>query len=219
MKMQASSSAENGQTEKLRGYYRFHARIYGATRWAFLFGRREAVEQLGLVAGNRRRLLEIGCGTGHNLLLFARCFPQWNLTGVDISPEMLAVARKKLSKYLPQVRVAELPYGQKPLPIFIEKPQAILISYCLTMVNPGWEAIIRQAAEDLTAGGKIAVVDFHQSRVGWFRRWMRFNHVEMEGQLLPVLESTFSTVSLKKRSVYFGLWEYFVFVGEKKMAN
>ena len=41
------------------------------------------------------RILELGCGTG-NILVSLRAQPGVHLTGVDSSPSMLAVARKKL---------------------------------------------------------------------------------------------------------------------------
>ena len=45
-------------------FYRLHACIYDATRWAFLYGRRRAIDALALQPGNT--VLEIGCGTGLN---------------------------------------------------------------------------------------------------------------------------------------------------------
>ncbi len=205
----------NEQQEKMRGFYRFHARIYEATRWTFLFGRKEVVERLKLPMPNNLHLLEIGCGTGHNLKPLAEQHPNMKFTGIDVAPEMLEISKKMLAKFLNRTRLLELVYGQDLLPTTVEKPQIILISYCLTMVNPGWDDVIRQAAKDLQPGGKIAVVDFHRSRFSWFRRWMQFNHVRMDGQLLPVLEKNFKTVYKKVQPAYFGVWEYFVFVGEK----
>jgi ubiquinone/menaquinone biosynthesis C-methylase UbiE len=53
--------------ESLRGYYRLHSKIYDATRWSFLFGRHRLIE---LVASHKTptRILEVGCGTGTNLV-------------------------------------------------------------------------------------------------------------------------------------------------------
>ena len=75
--------------------YRFHAHIYDWTRWAFLFGRRRAVEALDVAPA--RRILEIGCGTGLNFsLLLERLDPDaGRLTGLDFSMDMLRKARKR----------------------------------------------------------------------------------------------------------------------------
>ena len=73
----------------LPGYYRFHARIYDATRWSFLFGRdrlinlaAETVARDGLE--RPARVAEIGCGTGRNLLALSRALPGASITGVDL---------------------------------------------------------------------------------------------------------------------------------------
>lgn len=42
------------------------------------------------------RLLELGCGTGELTLAVRRLFPDASITAVDLSPEMLKCARKKL---------------------------------------------------------------------------------------------------------------------------
>lgn len=96
-----------------------------------------------------------------------------------------------------------------------EAQDVVLFSYALTMFNPGWKEAILCAKEDLSDKGRIAVVDFHVSPQSWFRHWMRFNHVRMEGHLLPFLQQQFSTEYLSIRSAYFGLWQYVIFIGKK----
>lgn len=204
------------QKEKMSGFYRFHARIYEATRWTFLFGRHKVIQLLQLPKSTQQHTLEIGCGTGHNMVKMAKKYPHLKLTGVDISPEMLAVAQKLTAPYPNNIELLELPYGQEALPEHVPPPDLVLISYCMTMVNPGFEKIIAAAASDLTIGGRIAVVDFHTSRFNWFRRWMAWNHVRIEGQLLPELERNFQPIFQKILPAYGGLWHYFIFIGEKK---
>lgn len=198
----------------IKGYYRVHASIYDATRWAFLFGRREIFKWLKIKHLNSKTLLEAGCGTGHNLHFLAENFPNMKLLGVDVSPDMLARARKQLSKHPNRVFLFEnayLPGGfEPPAP-----PDIVLFSYALTMFNPGWEAAIEKAHSDLRPGGQIAVVDFHRSRFGFFRWWMSKNHVCMEGHLLPVLREKFEQSHFFERQGLFGLWTYFLFVGLK----
>ncbi|MDZ7880442.1 MAG: hypothetical protein U5L45_22385 [Saprospiraceae bacterium] len=41
-------------------------------------------------------------------------------------------------------------------------------------------------------GGIIAVVDFHQTPVGLYRRFMRNNHVEIKRRNLPFLHQHFN---------------------------
>ena len=42
-----------------------------------------------------KRILEVGCGTGYNLLNLAQTYPKATLVGMDLSSDMLAIAKKK----------------------------------------------------------------------------------------------------------------------------
>jgi ubiquinone/menaquinone biosynthesis C-methylase UbiE len=53
--------------------------------------------------GPGERLLDVGCGTGTLLALFARRDPEALLAGVDLAVEMLGVARAKLGASVPLV--------------------------------------------------------------------------------------------------------------------
>ena len=57
-----------------------------------------------------RRLLEIGCGTGFVLGGLARAAPQLKLTGTDIHPEALEVARTRSTAELHQMDARQIPY-------------------------------------------------------------------------------------------------------------
>lgn len=212
-------NGHGGTVSGLRGpaaverYYRFHARIYDATRWSFLFGRTALVDLIASHA-QPRRILEVGCGTGKNLLALAQRFPEASVTGVDLSGDMLARARKNVASAAQRVRLLQCRYDE---PLHTEEPfDLVVFSYALSMFNPGWERAIALAKEDLGCGGHIAVVDFHQSRFGWFGRWMAVNHVRMQGQLLPELQRRFVAQSSVCSSAYGGVWEYFSFIGCKR---
>ena len=197
------------QSEKMQRYYRFHARIYQATRWTFLFGRRTIIQRLKLPQLNHLHLVEVGCGTGHNLHFLATEYPGIHLTGIDIAPQMLEVATRKLKKFHQRVDLKLQAWAGQPADI-------VLFSYCLTMINPGWEQAIADTAAHLPTGSRIAVVDFHRSRFRWFERWMGVNHVRMDGHLLPELAKHFRPICQEVHQAYFGFWEYLVFVGEKR---
>ena len=53
------------------------------------------------ITGRRGCLLEVACGTGRHLAAFRRYF---EVAGVDGSPEMLAVARRRLGRSVPLIR-------------------------------------------------------------------------------------------------------------------
>lgn len=188
-------------------YYRFHAHIYDATRWAFLFGRRQLIRE----AASRvraRRILEVGCGTGANLVELARAYPAASITGVDLSSGMLAKARKKLAGYGPRIQLLHRPYSE-PLSKPAEGFDLIVFSYCLSMINPGFEDVLRTAQRDLAPSGVIAVVDFHATPSGLFRRWMQLNHVRFDGQILRELDGCFLQIEpCQVRHAYGGWWQY-----------
>ncbi len=52
-------------------------------------------------AGPVRRILDLGCGTGELTRLLARHFPSATVLGVDFTPEMLSVARRRTGAELP----------------------------------------------------------------------------------------------------------------------
>ena len=200
------------QKQRMRQFYRWHAAIYDITRWAFLFGRSTLLEHLP--AARHLSVAEIGCGTGFNLRRMAQKHPGWQLTGIDVSSDMLARAKAATAAYSSRVRLQEQAYGAGG-PGLSEPADLILFSYALTMFNPGWEAAIRQAWHDLKPGGHIAVVDFHDTPSGLFRRWMEHNHVRMDGHLLPLLEREFKPVFQVTQGAWGGLWRFFMFLGQK----
>ena len=193
----------------LQGYYALHSKIYDATRWSFLFGRERILQRIAAI-NSPKRILEVGCGTGRNLLSLRRMFPLAEITGVDLSSDMLQVAQQK-------VRSVTLlqPSYDKPVSGDFD---LVLCSYALTMFNPGWDTAIRAAALDLREGGLMSVVDFSHSQSGMFRRWMSVNHVRMESHLWPLLRSEFTALVDSRHAAYTGLWHYGMFIGQKKQS-
>jgi S-adenosylmethionine-diacylgycerolhomoserine-N-methlytransferase len=127
---------------------------------------------------------------------------------------MLNVARRKLAPHGSRVgllhRSYDAPLGD------LTGYDLVLFSYALSMFNPGFERAIQSAAADLAPGGCIAVVDFHATRSRFFERWMGVNHVRMNGQLRPVLQTLFDPQLDRVDSAYGGVWQYLTFIGRKK---
>lgn len=190
----------------LQSYYALHARIYDATRWSFLFGR-ESILRLASGHCQPERILEVGCGTGRNLRSLQKRFPDASITGIDLSADMIRVARGKTDGIELIQRAYDSPAGGFDL---------ILFSYALSMFNPGWESAIETAVADLRPGGIIGVVDFSHTQVRWFERWMRRNHVRMQTQLWPLLRTSFQPLTEMFKPAYGGLWHYGMFIGGKE---
>jgi len=211
--MQEMNDTKAGHSQKMTGYYRFQSKIYDATRWSFLFGIKRLVRKLPIESTANITILGVGCGTGANLLGLANRFPNAQLIGIDVSDDMLRLSKKKTKPFADRVTLLEGYYGQLPLPT---QPDVIIFSYCLTMVNPGWDKLIEQAHTDLKPGGLIGVTDFHASSVNGFKKHMGNHHVRMDGHLLPVLEQHFTTLQSDVKKAYAGLWEFVHYVGKKE---
>ena len=198
----------------LERYYRFHSHIYDATRWSFLFGRTTLVREIShhIRPG---RILEIGCGTGKNLVSLARRFPDADITGLDLSKDMIERAVGKFSGR--EGRRPILICGNYSQPLHTAPSYDLIVfSYTLSMINPGFRQALGNAHQDLAPGGMIAVVDFADSPADWFKSWMKLNHVRMDGHLLPVLNEWFEPARKIVMKAYGGLWRYFIFLGVKK---
>ncbi|MFN7919680.1 MAG: class I SAM-dependent methyltransferase [Bryobacteraceae bacterium] len=202
---------------RLSSYYRWHSRIYDSTRWTFLFGRGELIRRAAGTAP--ATILEVGCGTGRNLAELGRVFPNAEILGVDCSAEMLAIARRKTSSFGGRVSLIRGLYSE-PLSRgggF----DLIVASYCLSMVNPGYEDVLRLCRADASPTGRIAIVDFHDTPSPWFRQWMSRNHVRLDGQILATLEKDNPLRPLHRRihSAYGGLWQWFIWIGGARSGN
>ncbi|MEM1319477.1 MAG: class I SAM-dependent methyltransferase [Bacteroidota bacterium] len=203
------------QQQRIKNYYQFQSRIYDTTRWAFLFGRLGILQHIPFTAQEVFRLAEIGCGTGFNLDHIARAYPQASLIGVDVSADMLDQAREKLLHF-PNTKIFyHQAYDLESQILRATPPDIILFSYALTMINPQWKDLLAKAHQDLPKGGKIMVVDFHNSRLRFFKNHMGNHHVRMDAHVLPELKRLFTTRTARVKKAYMGIWEYFIYVGEK----
>lgn len=200
----------------VENYYRLHARVYDQTRWAFLFGRHEI---LNIAAGQCQpeKVLEIGCGTGHNLSRLRSLLPTAELHGLDLSVDMLGIARRRLGH---TVTLWDQAYEQ-PLSSQTNSRgfDLIVTSYALSMFNPGWQQAIDALCHDLRPGGHLALVDFHDTPFNWFREWMSLNHVRMDGHLINRLQEQLTFHWLDSRPAYAGLWRYSMLIATKRLAN
>ena len=171
--------------------YRLQRHIYDPTRKFYLLGRDRLIDRLALNAGDH--VIEIGCGTGRNLMALAQRHPGAVLYGLDASAAMLATARHKLARSRLAGRVAVAAgVGEEldPRASFgLERGfDAVVISYALSMI-PAWQSVVRRALDHLRPGGTLAIVDFgDQSGLPrWFRRvlkaWLTLFGVEPRHEL------------------------------------
>lgn len=181
---QADTGTETGSNNHARlmdGMYRYQRHIYDLTRKYYLFGRDRTIEQLNVPPGGS--LLEVGCGTGRNMLLAYRHFPSAKLYGLDISQEMLISARNNFRglRQMPDFRVADATTFS-PTDFGTDGFDRVMVSYALSMI-PDWTSAIDASLGAVAPGGELHVVDFGQQEglPGWFRTllkgWLKKFHV------------------------------------------
>ena len=182
--------------ELMDGVYRVQRHFYDATRKYYLLGRDRMIA--GLDVPNRGAVLELGCGTGRNLVLAARRYPKAQFFGLDISAEMLvsagaAIDRAGLSGRVALARGDATRFDARES-FGTGRFDRVFISYALSMI-PGWERTVSLGLDALAPGGSLHVVDFGgQERLpAWFRAglraWLAKFHVSPRDELRAVLES------------------------------
>jgi S-adenosylmethionine-diacylgycerolhomoserine-N-methlytransferase len=173
--------------------YRHQRHVYDATRRYYLLGRDTMIA--GLNPPGEGSVLEIGCGTGRNLVKAAQLYPQAKFHGIDISQEMLVTAGKSVAQaqLRGRIRLACADASRfDPVKVFDrEKFDRIFISYAVSMI-PDWRAVLRDAVAHLAPGGELHIVDFGDQRdlPSWFRAalytWLGWYHVTPRNELFEV---------------------------------
>ncbi len=166
--------------------YRHQRHFYDATRKYYLIGRdRNALRVSTCPEGGT--VLEIGCGTGRNLVKAGRLYPTAKLFGIDISREMLVTAGKAVFKAGVERR-SRLAYADAaafdPQRAFGRKIVRPHLHLLCRVDDPVVAAGDRErAVEQLAPGGELHIVDFGDLRglPGWSKSalhaWLGWFHV------------------------------------------
>ena len=156
-----SQAGALGHDKLMDRIYARQRHIYDATRKYYLLGRDRLIAELAPPAG--AHVLEIGCGTGRNLVKIARRYPHARCYGIDISQAMLTTAAAAVARAGLASRIALAPGDATtfdPAALFgVAAFDRIVISYALSMIPP-WREVLRHAASQLAPGGALHVVDF-----------------------------------------------------------
>jgi S-adenosylmethionine-diacylgycerolhomoserine-N-methlytransferase len=127
----APTTTHSDHSRLMDRVYRRQRHIYDLTRKYYLLGRDRMIYGLDIAEG--QSLLEVGCGTGRNLMVVSKHYPMTRLFGLDISSEMLATARGKLAGLPNEVTLRELDASRFVPADFDEAGfDRIMISYALS---------------------------------------------------------------------------------------
>lgn len=106
-----------------------------------------------LCSGARGRTLEVAVGTGRNLRYYP---PQVELTGLDLSPAMLAKAREKADDLGRSITLVE---GDAQTPPFPDRSFETVVCTLSLCTIPDQESALREMHRVLVPGGRLLLVD------------------------------------------------------------
>lgn len=117
--------------------------------------RRELVQQAAPKPGER--LLDLCTGTGDVAIEFAQACPALQIVGLDLSEEMLRVAREKCARL--GTRVQLVPGNALELPFEENSFEIVTIAFGLRNL-PDRAQGLREIYRVLTTGGRVLILEF-----------------------------------------------------------
>lgn len=119
--------------------------------------KRRLVEEMRI--GKSHRVLDLGCGTATLTILIKKTYPEVEITGIDIDPKILDIAKSKAKKAgvdikLEQGSAFELPYPDNSF----DRVVTSLVIHHLTHENKA--RTFRGVFRVLKPGGELHVADF-----------------------------------------------------------
>lgn len=151
--------------QEIRHLYRRRARNYDiSANLYYLLGirefayRRKAVRALCLKRGDT--VMEIGCGTGLNFKFLEDAVgPEGRVVGVDLTPEMLDGARRRIARN--GWWNIELVQSDAAAYAFPDRTDEVISTFAMTLI-PEYERVIRNGSAVLSPGKRFVVLDFKQ---------------------------------------------------------
>ena len=153
--------------------YGWQIGIYDFTRKYYLLGRDTLINELEPPPSGT--VLEIGCGTGRNLIQAAKKYPTARFYGLDVSQVMLDEARASILKsgLADRIHLALGDAGSLNTEALfgLKKVDRIFCSYTLSMI-PQWTDVLAHALQSLEKNGVLSIVDF--GAMNEMPKWIKF---------------------------------------------
>ncbi len=212
--------------QDIRKSYAGWAPVYDATHAWTLPYRREARLALGVRRGDH--VLDLACGTGLNFRhLQALSGEQGRVTGVDLSPAMLAIAQRRIARHgWANVETREADAAQLPFPDGWF--DTAICTFAMSII-PDYAQAIAEAGRVLAPGGRFVVLDVRLDETalkGALGPLTRAIHVEfakrtpmhvcgvdITHQTVDELRRVFASVQIREH------WAGFVFIAEGEKGS
>jgi S-adenosylmethionine-diacylgycerolhomoserine-N-methlytransferase len=181
--------------------YAWQVNIYDLTRKYYLLDRDFLLSNLcPPIHGN---IIEIGCGTGRNLIKTANLYPETSLVGLDISSVMLEKAHKNICRAGLEHRIQLLHADSVKLDyshvlLLPKSYDRVFCSYTLSMI-PDWTQALFLIAKLVKDNGSLHIVDFGEmNRLPSFiklciRQWLKIFHTKPRDNLASELNRLFES--------------------------
>ncbi len=142
--------------------------------------RRQAAAEC--LAGNPKKVLDLGCGTGDLILEMAKqAAENTEITGVDFSPCMLEIAKEKARGLADEKMPLFVSGDVSNLPFPADNFDSIGSSFAfrnMTYKNPAAEKHIAEVLRVTKPGGRFVVIETSQPKL-WLIR--KLNHLYLRG--------------------------------------
>jgi ubiquinone/menaquinone biosynthesis C-methylase UbiE len=157
--------------------------------------RRDVLDLAGVAAG--RHILDVGCGTGTQALAaWQRVRPGGSVTGVDVSDEMLAVARRKAKRAAADIRFHMA--SATALPFEDDRFDVVTMTTVMHMIaERDWSRCLNEMLRVLRPGGQTLLVDYAGEpgrRGSLAARHGMHGRFDLDRLRRPVAEAGFSEV-------------------------
>lgn len=132
--------------------------LFGMTRGREARFRQEVLKLAAIAPG--QRVLDVGCGTGTQTIAIARqVAPGGSVTGVDVSPEMLASARRRSAQAGVAIEFRHSDATALPFPD--QSFDRVMMCMAMHMLpEADRSACLRELARVLAPGGRLVLIDY-----------------------------------------------------------
>lgn len=148
-------------SKNLRSQYSKLSKIYDIEMYFWkLWGADDTRREIAVQALELRpdsKVLDLGCGTGLNFQFLREVVgPHGKIIGVDLTPEMLDEAQKKVKQYgWKNIELIEADANQYDFPNDLD---GIISSFAMGIM-PDHDILIERCAQALANGGRLVILD------------------------------------------------------------
>ncbi len=146
-------------------WYDIRANLYYLLGFRGFAYRKMAVRALNLKRGDT--VVEIGCGTGLNFRFLQKAIgPEGKIIGVDLTPEMLSQASKRIERHhWSNIELVQSDASAYHFPVRLD---GIISTFAITLI-PEYDQVIRNGVAALSAGKRFAILDLKMP--SYWPRW------------------------------------------------